>query len=62
MSLFLLLVIIFAIALIAMTIYNLSGGMPRRTVVYRDRPAVDEVVEDTVEVVERPRRRIIRRS
>lgn len=61
MNLFILLVIIFALALIGMTIYNLSGGSPRRTVVYRDRPAVDEVIDDEVEVVERPRRRIVRR-
>ena len=60
MSLFILLVIILAIALIGMTIFNLSGGATRRTVVYRDR-GYDEVVEDDVEVVERPRRRIVRR-
>ena len=60
MSLFILLVIILAIALIGLTIFNLSAGPTRRTVVYRDR-GYDEVVEDDVEVVERPRRRIVRR-
>lgn len=60
MGLFLLLMIIIAIAVVGMTIYNVSGG-GRRTVVYqRRRTPVDTVVEDDVEVVSRPRR-VVRR-
>ena len=60
MELFILLAVLLGIALVGMTIYNMSGSTRRRTVVV-DRPVVDEVVEDEVEVVRRPRR-VVRRD